>query len=324
MGLYEREYYHEEAAARGGGLVRGHSAVVVLIAINIIVFVCWQLAGEDSPFMKAHFEVSRPGLFEHFRFHTLITYAFSQFKLWHILFNMLFLFWFGRDLEEIYGPRDFVLFYLICGVISGLAHIAIDPKISALGASGSVMGVVIACACFYPDREIQLLLGFFLPLKLKLKILAIVFVAIDLFALSMTGGDGVARAAHLGGALAGYLYYKLDLRFFGFATPSGRTRVGIIQKVLMLFFPTGDMARLRFGARRQRLFGRKPKLKEVIRQLEPVDSRPSPPPPRRSSLDAETSKRVDELLQKISENGMGALTAEERDFLEASSKKYQR
>lgn len=324
MGLHDREYYQEENASRSGGLLRGHSAVAVLIAFNIIVFLVWALmGGADDPFMGAHFTVSREGILENLYVHTLITSAFSHYDIWHIIFNMLFLYFFGRDLEEIYGPKDFVLFYLVAGFIASVAHIVVSSN-PALGASGSVMGIVIACACFYPDKQVSLfLLGIFLPIKIRLRILAIFFVVIDLLGLTHPNGMNIAHAAHLGGALAGYMFYKLDLRFFGLSSPSGRGKVGLGQKILMLIFPVGDMSRLRFGARWTRLFGRKPKLREVAIHVE-TEREPDPTPtPKAARVDAETAERVDELLKKISTEGIDALSSEERAFLENSSRKYK-
>src|ERR1700683_4013794 len=86
----------------------------------------------------------------------LITSAFchQRFGLWHILFNMLMLYWFGTRLERMYGPREFLLFYLAAAVCSSLAYVGLafytGSNVPAIGASGAVMGVMMLYVIYYP------------------------------------------------------------------------------------------------------------------------------------------------------------------------------
>ncbi len=327
MGIHDRQYYRDETAIRSGGLIRGHSAVAVLIAMNVGVFIMWLFAGPQSPFMDTHFTVSRPGILDQFLIHTLFLSEFSHNTPLHILFNMLFLYWFGRDLEAIYGSRDFFILYLFAALLSSIGHVLLVDHIPALGASGSVMAIVVCSACFYPDREVSILFGMLIPVKLKMKWLAIIFVGMDLAGVANPEGSGVAHGAHLGGALAGLLYYKFDLRLLPPGRPFLAGFFSAPANLLLFFFPNKDLGRLTWRARWRRLFHRRPSLRIVNPVQDSELFKPSVPEPvsvSAPSIDANTAKRVDDLLAKISLEGIGALTEEERDFLEHSSKKYKK
>ena len=224
MGIYSRQYMQE--GPRGGRFsFRAQMVTVQLILLNVAVFVLWQLARGDrslAEFMMDNFTVSADGVLKEYRLHTLLTAAFSHRDFVHGLFNMLFLYWFGRDLEAIYGRKDFLLLYGLSGVIASVAHVALQlvrgSEIPALGASGAVMGIVVVYAFFYPSR----LVYFYGLFPITVRWLAIAYVAMDLFGVLSPEGDGIAHAAHLGGALTGFLYYKLDLRFFGRRSGNGR------------------------------------------------------------------------------------------------------
>jgi membrane associated rhomboid family serine protease len=143
---------------------------------------------------------------------------------YHILFNMFALWMFGKILETVWGPKRFLLFYLICGVGAAAAHLAIQYyKLQeaqhllnagnveaaqlaaaglgpALGASGAIMGIFAAFAYLFPNTELYIY--FAIPVKAKWAVLAMA--AIDIFG-GFSGGDNVAHFAHLGGALTGFI-----------------------------------------------------------------------------------------------------------------------
>lgn len=127
----------------------------------------------------------------------------------HILFNMLFLWMFGAELEREWGTREFLKYYFITGIGAAVLYLffANNPMI---GASGAVYGVMVAYALRYPDREIYIYLLF--PLKVKYYV---TFLAAISF-LSTFGpyNDGIAHAAHLGGMLIGYVYLKYWYAFY--------------------------------------------------------------------------------------------------------------
>lgn len=137
--------------------------------------------------------------------------------LMHILFNMLFLFWFGRTLEQQMGGREFLLFYVAGALLASAAFVLLDlvvgRSIPAIGASGAIMAVVMRFAMQYPRQKLLLFLVF--PVELRWVVL--MYVVFDLTpVLSQLMGKpvstGTAHAAHLGGLAFGFFYWKQNLR----------------------------------------------------------------------------------------------------------------
>lgn len=169
-----------------------------------------------SSFMEENFLVSWSALLEG-RWWTLITSVFSHTLFMHILLNMMVLSNFGPLLERVLGRRRFLFFYLSAGVISSLSHALVStfllgaPDLPALGASGAISGLVLLFCLLFP-REKILILGL-IPLPAIVGALA--FVALDLWGLvAQVGGGGlpIGHGAHLGGALAGLVYYFTFIR----------------------------------------------------------------------------------------------------------------
>lgn len=148
------------------------------------------------------------------RFWTPITYMFMHAGILHILFNMLWLFWMGQIFEEFLGQKRTVGLYLLGGLAGAVLYIAaynIFPAFtqsglvlnsSAIGASASVMAIIIGAATIVPDYTIFMM--FIGPVKLKW--LAIAYVIIDF--LMITGPNAGGEIAHIGGALFGFIYVK--------------------------------------------------------------------------------------------------------------------
>jgi membrane associated rhomboid family serine protease len=180
-----------------------------LLIINVLIFVSVAMTplGQYIPDLKVYF----PGS-EHFRPYQLVTHMFMHGSISHLAFNMLALFFLGPYVERYTGERNFFIFYFLCGFGAILAHIGIqyyqhftmgiDVFPPALGASGAVMGVLIAFAVLYPNVKLMLL---FPPIPIKAKYFALGYVLFDLF--SGIGGfqPGVANFAHLGGAATGFI-----------------------------------------------------------------------------------------------------------------------
>ena len=125
----------------------------------------------------------------------------------HILFNMFGLYMFGRILENVWGHKRFLFFYLACGVGAAAAHLIMQYFMGtfsfAVGASGAVMGVFVAFAYLFPNTELMIML---IPIPVKAKWVVLGYVLVDLFGgLGNVSGDNVAHFAHLGGALTGFL-----------------------------------------------------------------------------------------------------------------------
>jgi membrane associated rhomboid family serine protease len=138
------------------------------------------------------------------------TYMFLHGGFFHIAFNMFALWMFGSDIEREWGGREFLKFYLLCGVGAGVINflLTMNSPVPVIGASGAIYGVLVAYAMMYPNRMIYIY--FLFPIKVKY--LVIGFAAIEFISSWNRAGDGVAHFAHLGGMLIGYLYLKSDWR----------------------------------------------------------------------------------------------------------------
>ena len=193
-------------------------AVPAIVAINIVVFLFWQLTvvlPSLRSWMASNFLTGWPLLREGYLW-TLLTSEFSHYEWWHIGINMLVLWSFGSILERLLGARSFLEFYFSAAVVASLLHCLTSvligrPNTMALGASGAVSGLLFLYALVFPHHKI-LVFGI-IPVPALVGALA--FVGLDLwglFAQSRGGGLPIGHGAHLGGALCGVLYYFFFLR----------------------------------------------------------------------------------------------------------------
>jgi len=193
------------------------SSVIKLIYINIAVFVLVKLSivllllfNISDTFLISNLAI--PADLNNLLLHawTIFTYMFLHEGIMHILFNMLTLYWFGKIFLLFFSDKQLVGLYLFGGLIAGLFYIIafnIFPYYSLilhqsllLGASGSIMAIIVATAFQSPNMEMQLLIiG-----PVKLKYIAIVTVLMSLFGITSSNGGG--ELAHLGGALAGCIF----------------------------------------------------------------------------------------------------------------------
>jgi len=140
----------------------------------------------------------------------LITYQFLHGGFSHIFFNMFALWMFGMEIENMWGSKKFLYFYLLCGVVAGICHMFISPLFSdiaapTLGASGAIFGVMTAFALLFPNRYI--FLYFFIPIKAKYLITFLIVLEVMLVD---SAHSTIAHLAHLGGALAAFIYVIMD------------------------------------------------------------------------------------------------------------------
>ncbi len=137
----------------------------------------------------------------------LITYQFMHGGFMHIFFNMLMLWMFGMEIENLMGSRKFLVFYLSAGIGGGIVQLLFGSSAGpVIGASGSVFGVMVAFAMYFPDRLVYIY--FLLPVKAKY---LIAFMMIIEF-LSVGDASLIAHLVHLGGAVVGFLFVFLDRR----------------------------------------------------------------------------------------------------------------
>lgn len=294
MGIYDREYYRREGPRYLDMLVPSGAVVKWLLVINVAVFFIKEVAENTGSFWIAqNLTLWAPFVYQG-EVWRLVTHAFLHADFWHILFNMLFLWWFGSELEEMYGSKEFLAFYLV-GVLAGAAgfllHGTVNERVyeaPALGASGAVTAVMLLFAIHFPHRTI--LLMFVIPVPIWLLVLFnVVKDAAGLF----DSGNRVAVAAHLGGAAFAGLYYKFHWRITG------------------VWDSLKDWRRSR----------RRPKL----RIYRPGDKKEAVPVGAKlSEVDEHLEAKVDAVLEKVARSGQESLTDQEREILLKASEIYKK
>ena len=179
-------------------------AVKTLIIINIAVFVIVNVF-KGIPWHAIFGLV--PGLvFFKLMIWQLATYMFVHFGVWHLALNMLMLWMFGSVIENTWGSKRFVFYYLFTGIGAGLCSVifAYNSSVPVVGASGAIFGLLAAYAIMFPESII--ILFFIFPMKMKYA--AMVLAGINLLGAISNPGGSIAYIAHLGGGLFGYLYLK--------------------------------------------------------------------------------------------------------------------
>ena len=158
----------------------------------------------------------------------IVTYMFLHGGIIHILFNMLFLWMMGSELERYWGGKEFLKYYLVTGCGAGLVSVLVQPHsvTRTIGASGAIFGLIVAFALAFPDRE--LLLYFFI--RIKAKYFAVLVGALELIALLALPDMGIARFAHLGGLAIGYVYLKRERLAYPIRRATSRWWAGVVDE----------------------------------------------------------------------------------------------
>ncbi len=305
MGIYDRDYYRRDGPSFLEHITSGGYVCKWLIAINIVAFIVQAMTMShgfrfDSmgPFTD-WLELDADKVFEG-QVWRLLTYAFLHAGFTHILFNMLFLWFFGQEVEEIYGHREFLWMYLTSAVVSGLVFVLaykfnLQKGSLAIGASGAVTAVMIICACHAPHRTILL----FWVLPVPIWLLVVFMVAKDFlgfFGASGIGMERVAASAHLGGAAFGFLYYRFQWRVTS----------------LVPDFRSWLKARNR------------PQLRVYREEEEPESPVAVAATPGGEDVDEQLEAKLDAVLAKVSQHGKESLTPKEQEILQRASEVYRR
>jgi membrane associated rhomboid family serine protease len=171
-----------------------------LLILNVLMFFVQQTSPSVTPLLEfiPALILSRPW--------TVVTYMFLHAGLSHIFWNMLGLYFFGPRVEARMGAQRFIVLYLISGLVGALFSFFLAPNAGVIGASGAVLGILMAFARFWP-RE-QLLIWGIIPIEARW--LVLIYAALDLWSGFGGSRSGVANFAHLGG-FAGALVYLLYL-----------------------------------------------------------------------------------------------------------------
>jgi len=133
----------------------------------------------------------------------LVTYMFLHGGFWHLFLNMFIIYMFGSALEQVWGADRFLRYYFACGLGAAAFSFVFSFNTSVIGASGAGYGILLAYAILFPYAEVYIW-GLF-PVRART---LVIFLTIIEFVSGITGGDGIAHFAHLGGMAAGFLYLK--------------------------------------------------------------------------------------------------------------------
>lgn len=280
MGIHDREYYRNETRQPS---TLGHwSMVTNLIVVTIAVYVLDLFVGNEH-WLLQHLSATRESLTKPYLWWQLLTYGFAHEygsgNLSHIFWNMFGLYLFGRHIEDLYGPREFLRIYLTAMLLGGIVW-AVRANLThsdgmVLGASGAVTAVTLLFCIHFPKQTILLMM----VLPVPAWVLGVIIIGGDMLRISYLGGN-VAADVHLVGAAFAIAYY-----YFGWNL--GR------------WLPGFSLPQVNWNP-----FKRRPKLRV---------HRPNPD----AGEDFEQLEaRADELLQKVNQDGVDSLSAKEREILE--------
>jgi len=282
-------------------------AVQWLLALNIgIYFLQLTLFGSDAVYSALALDPARfPAAWW-----TLVTYMFVHAWLAHLAFNMFTLWMFGPRLEQEWGTRSFVQFYIWCGIGGAIAHLVFARHSSVIGASGAISGVLVAYALRWPDEEVYLF-GV-IPMKSRWLVAALLGMNI-IFALSPS--SRIDWTAHVGGMAFGWIFLKLYAvgginRVRGWVSAVPDESEDMPRAVPRNRAPMRDR-----GGSVDEVVARSNAV--VLRQSKPLQHVPKQETPK------EYAARVNRVLDKISQQGIDSLTRDERRLLEEMSRKLR-
>ena len=190
---------------------------VLLIILNVAAFVIQWTVELFAPGMpRAVFGLSWQGAFERFYLWQFVSYMFLHGGVIHLLVNCLGLYFAGREVETVCGPRHMLGIYFSGGILGGILQLLLSASGAPLvGASGGVCAVVLAFTTILPELEITALLFFVIPVRMRAKWLGRGLIGTSIL-FALTGFEGsIGHMAHLGGAMTGWFY----ARRLGFGGP---------------------------------------------------------------------------------------------------------
>ncbi len=290
-----------------------------LIVINVVVFlflgvlnVLLTLSGQSALYNDVLYFFKLPSNLGSLIYKpwTIITYFFTHEGVFHILWNMLFMYWFGRIITEYLGQNKLLGLYVWGGLGGGLLYLlaynalpyfdSVAPVSTLLGASGAVTAIVVGAATFQPNFEVQLILiG-----RVKLKYIA-AFMVVTSF-LQSAGSNAGGEIAHLGGALVGYFSMTQLQKDNDWSKPV----VQFVQWVKSLFKP---QPKIKVSYKKEQ--------KSSFQSKRASTSRASRASKSKATASTSTSQEeIDSILDKISEKGYDALSKAEKQKLFNASK----
>lgn len=272
--------------------------VAVFVVINLIKVFTHYTGGEDSLYSTLIHYLAIPASFSELMWKpwTLFTHMFLHVGFWHIVWNMLLLFWFGRIVGDFLNDNRVLPLYILGGLCGGLVYIITIQAGFAMGASAAIMAFVIAAAAISPDYIFHLLLiG---PVRIKYIALAIVFMDI----VGTTGNINTGgHFAHLGGAAFGALFVYMLRNGFDMSN----------------VFTLSNATSNKQTASRSTTQRKSPLTVLYKSDRYAGDATPE----HRQDNESSFQDRLDQILEKIKEKGYENLTNEEKEFLYQASKK---
>ena len=279
---------------------------ILLVSLAGCFLAQWLLAGlNETKWVMDWLALSANGI-KSGLVYQLLTFQFLHGGVWHLLMNMVGLYFFGRAMEEMLGKKGMLTLYLASGAIGGLLQVGLAfafphtfrPEVEVVGASAGVFGLIAAFATRTPEQPITLLIFFFLPVTFKAKVLLLIEACIAVAGVLGTMlhplfNTNIANGAHLGGMLTGIAWIRWSMMTrprFNFWRPFRRSQ----------------------PRRESRRTAPQRSWKTASRKSEDIPS-------------AEfISREVDPILEKISAHGIHSLTERERQILEAARSKMAR
>lgn len=293
------------------GLIRIILINLIIFALLIVLRVILNLSGAESVYRWIGSQLSLSSAVPVYLTQpwTIFTYMFTHEDFFHILFNMLFLYWFGQIIMDYLGSKKFVNIYVLGGLLGGLFFMAMYNLIPfyhgeigrpLIGASAGVSAIIVAAATLVPNHSFVLL--FIGPVKIKY--IAIFYVIFKSFA-GLDGSNAGGELAHLGGALIGYLYI-VQLRN---GTDIGAWISGSLDWIKGLF---ERKSRIRV-THKQKTYSRRDEA--YTHSTATKSSKTS------STRTASEQDEIDAILDKISAKGYESLSKEEKQKLFNASKR---
>lgn len=233
----------------------------------------------------------------------IFTYMFVHLGFFHILWNMLLFYWFGRIVGDFIGDYRILPIYLLAGLMGGILYLITAPLIydggsTVHGASGAVMGIIVVAGMIAPEYGMRLILiG-----DVKLKYIVWTLIFLDLVAIANMSNIG-GHFAHVGGMIFGFMYVRMLREGNDLAAPVNR----LLDWFKNLFSEEDGTRRPAKSKKQRKVF--------VRYRNESGSSDPS------DDIPADFQERLDSILEKIKASGYDSLTDEEKEFLFQASKK---
>ena len=204
-------YHYQSSFSRGNyfGPRLFTDAIKLLVSINFLVFLLQTISGQERILFQL-FGMVPKNTWSQLMVWQPFTYLFFHGGIWHVLINMFVLWMFGSELETVWGKKEFLKYYFITGIGSGLVTIvfSLNSLITVVGASGAVYGILLAYGLTFPNRYVYLY--FLIPVKVKFFV--IVIGGIAFFSSIGSGSSGVSHLTHLSGMLIGLGYLKSNFQ----------------------------------------------------------------------------------------------------------------